>query len=66
MMKVKHISPNRIEITGPRGCGKTTKAKALMAELEAQGKCVYIMDGEEYLTPAEQAKYDVVILTKIN
>lgn len=51
-----------ITITGPQGCGKTTKAETLRKELEATGKKVAIFD-EDY--PQNLSKdIDVVIFIK--
>lgn len=71
MMKITdriHAGMRIITITGPAGCGKTTKANELKKKLESQGKKVKINDDDDPSTPAglKAAGIDVLIITKIN
>lgn len=53
----------RIDITGPRGCGKTTIAKKIKSILESEGKLVIILNGDK--TPQDLDNFDVIITEKI-
>ncbi|MBL8713209.1 MAG: hypothetical protein JNM12_09935 [Alphaproteobacteria bacterium] len=54
------------EISGPRGCGKTTEARRIRQEEEAKGLKVFIDEGGEISQAAfDQLKPDVLIVTKI-
>lgn len=57
-------SGKKITITGPAGCGKTTEAKKMKLELEAQGKKVFISEGQD-ITPDAEKEFDIIIETLI-
>ena len=56
-----------ITITGPAGCGKTTKANELKKKLESEGRKVKITEDYDSNTPAglKAAGIDVLIITRI-
>lgn len=54
---------DRIEISGPPGCGKSTLAQAMAEEYRRHGKAVEILEDGKRLV-AMPANPDVIIVTR--